>query len=458
MMKSKLWLYAVCCLLVAVSSAQWLETVIPAGGRWSGILAYNAQDNKLYAGNYDSTVLVVDAENNQVIREVTVGTRPVGLLHNWLNDRLYVALGGNTSDTVVVIDGPTDEVRSRIEITGRSLNTLELNDHDNKLYVGSNAAPYTVGIIDCWSDSEAAVVDPPGSNWTHCAMHLDSTNRVYIPVLSSNYVMVLDGATDSIIRDSLRVGRSPICAGVDQWRNKAYFMLWDSDSLVVVDGSADSVVARIQVGYRPLAWAWNWIDDRIYCSTWGDSNLVVIDPVTYRRVEQLVYSRPKHGLFWEPLNNKLYLLSRDTNGVVVLSGSSNQVVATINLPGRPAGYGWNWEQNRLYVACEGGVLAVLRDSGGYAVEEPPTPGRSSGNHNAAATGIGATIVRGVLELPRDITELPGNSDRVPGPTLLDISGRRVLDLHPGANDVRHLAPGVYFVREAQAIRKVLVMR
>ena len=48
--------------------------------------------------------------------------------------------------------------------------------------------------------------------------------------------------------------------------------------------------------------------------------------------------------------------------------------------------------------------------------------------------------------------------------LLDLTGRKVLDLAPGANDVSRLAPGVYFVREAQAqahahaIRKVVITR
>jgi hypothetical protein len=50
--------------------------------------------------------------------------------------------------------------------------------------------------------------------------------------------------------------------------------------------------------------------------------------------------------------------------------------------------------------------------------------------------------------------------------LLDISGRKVLALSPGANDVRGLAPGVYFVREEpqtashkpQAVRKVVLTR
>jgi hypothetical protein len=43
--------------------------------------------------------------------------------------------------------------------------------------------------------------------------------------------------------------------------------------------------------------------------------------------------------------------------------------------------------------------------------------------------------------------------------LLDSSGRKVLDLHPGANDVRALAPGVYFVRDAAdegGTRKIVV--
>ena len=47
--------------------------------------------------------------------------------------------------------------------------------------------------------------------------------------------------------------------------------------------------------------------------------------------------------------------------------------------------------------------------------------------------------------------------------LLDASGRRVLELKPGANDVSALAPGVYFIREvqaqaqAQAVRKVVLV-
>jgi hypothetical protein len=53
----------------------------------------------------------------------------------------------------------------------------------------------------------------------------------------------------------------------------------------------------------------------------------------------------------------------------------------------------------------------------------------------------ATIVRGTIGL----APTPGSSRR--DARLLDISGRTVLDLHPGANSVAGLAPGIYFIAE-----------
>ena len=77
----------------------------------------------------------------------------------------------------------------------------------------------------------------------------------------------------------------------------------------------------------------------------------------------------------------------------------------------------------------------------------------------------ATVIRGVLFLPKMGT-VPEGTVPTFGPSLLDASGRKVMDLHSGANDVRALAPGVYFVRsgpsavsrEPSAVTKVVVTR
>jgi len=64
----------------------------------------------------------------------------------------------------------------------------------------------------------------------------------------------------------------------------------------------------------------------------------------------------------------------------------------------------------------------------------------------------ATTVRRVLTQP----QLASDASAV----LVDLSGRSVTGLHPGANDLSRLAPGVYFIREAkaQAVRKVVITK
>jgi hypothetical protein len=75
-----------------------------------------------------------------------------------------------------------------------------------------------------------------------------------------------------------------------------------------------------------------------------------------------------------------------------------------------------------------------------------------------------TICRGVLVLQARGEKRAARSES----ELLDLSGRKVLDLMPGANDVSRLSPGVYFVRaeplavsrkpSAVTVRKVILTR
>jgi len=83
-------------------------------------------------------------------------------------------------------------------------------------------------------------------------------------------------------------------------------------------------------------------------------------------------------------------------------------------------------------------------SGGVEEREPATAWRPRQ----------AQLIRWVLFLPGAASHQPRAA------RLLDISGRKVMELHAGANDVSRLSPGVYFVREpqAQAVRKVIISR
>ncbi len=92
------------------------------------------------------------------------------------------------------------------------------------------------------------------------------------------------------------------------------------------------------------------------------------------------------------------------------------------------GPGWQYTESRIPISI---VQTGLAERPKRVVTKPlPEP----------------TIVGRVLWLPRDMTDFgSGKSGRVPRPALLDISGRKVMELQQGPNDIGGLAPGVYFV-------------
>jgi hypothetical protein len=101
---------------------------------------------------------------------------------------------------------------------------------------------------------------------------------------------------------------------------------------------------------------------------------------------------------------------------------------------------------------EADAWLVKTDSAGLlAVEEPGTPGTRRAES--------ATILSGTLRCQ------PTANGSQPSAELLDITGRRIMELRSGINDIRHVAPGVYFVyeptadsRQPAAVRKVVVQR
>jgi len=94
-----------------------------------------------------------------------------------------------------------------------------------------------------------------------------------------------------------------------------------------------------------------------------------------------------------------------------------------------------------------------------SIESLPLPTGGAAEPGRSGTQIPEvcpTVVRGVLNLPKSTSSSPSR--------LLDIGGRKVMELHHGANDVRSLAPGIYFVRavsrepSAVSCRKVVIAR
>jgi hypothetical protein len=144
--------------------------------------------------------------------------------------------------------------------------------------------------------------------------------------------------------------------------------------------------------------------------------------------------------------------------VCVIDGTSNVVVARVPVGREPNKLAWDATTGRTYVANYlGSSLSVIRDTASGVAE--------SFKPQASSSKLEATVARGWFWLPRGsgIHAAIGRgleTSPTMGPVLLDVTGRAVMGLQAGPNDVRHLGPGVYFVRPepGQPIRRVIVVR
>ncbi|MEO0107953.1 MAG: YncE family protein [candidate division WOR-3 bacterium] len=194
---------------------------------------------------------------------------------------------------------------------------------------------------------------------------------------------------------------------------------------------------------QPQYLAYNSTNNTIYASGEEGSCIVVIDGPTNRRIARVATQGDAGTMCHSPQNNKVYCANSASDDVTIVDGESNQVLLTISVGDEPTALCHNPTQDRLYTANHSGSsVSVLRGSGGSGAAETPNAGvRTAGR---------SSIIRGSLWMTSE--QKPGLTTQA---VLLDISGRKALGLKPGANDISHLAPGVYFLRHASGLRIII---
>ncbi|MEO0081996.1 MAG: VCBS repeat-containing protein [candidate division WOR-3 bacterium] len=138
----------------------------------------------------------------------------------------------------------------------------------------------------------------------------------------------------------------------------------------------------------------------------------------------------------------------DSLDIVVVSDNSTVMSVTVYEAGVPFSRAvWEWPTYQFDM-CRTGLYRPYRTG----IAQPRT--------QASVRQVAASMVRGVLLLPEGYSDERGAST-----VLLDISGRKMMELAPGPNDIRHLAPGVYFLQQAnqsktrgQGVCKIIVAR
>lgn len=433
-----------CCLLSAIDGAgDSIVGVVPLTVKAENIVL-DTVHNRLYftyASSGSGCVGVVDCAQNVVTSYVYGGMNPYAICYNSNNDRLYWRSGGRS---ITVYDCSTSTKIKKVNASG-DVRMMRLQLGLNKLYVfsyGSGGKP-TIDVVDCDRDSLVKVIHLPADAWYVNEMLLVPEDNT-LWYVGAVYVAAIDCLGDSIIAAAPDTLASSIDACACPEDRKIYAGGNEIALSVNMDkpGEMDTLHERIPGACMmrflsiPGAHKAYWIVNR----SSGSSRLFVIDTRNNTLVDSLWVSPAIAGMCLDHTGNFVYCAALYSAWLVVVDARVDSVVAIVGLPPIIAAEKnplvLNRATNRIYVAQYdvyrfGNEIPVIRDSMLIGLEElvSSSPSRC----------IGPTVVG------------RGTPMRVPGVSeLWDVTGRRVAVLKAGPNDVSRLAPGVYFMREAQA--------
>jgi YVTN family beta-propeller protein len=415
------------------------RTAIPFQRSHPSLLGYNPTSDRLYCLDDLGLVTVLDGNTNAILRALFVGWRAfAGFVWNPLRNKLHFS--APSMDAVYVVDCTSDRIAARVPVGYPT--SLCYNSANDRVYVG-RGDDTLLAVIDCARDSVIRTLPMPGHSEQLAYNRI--SNKIYCLQQFAGAMIVLDGTTDTVVATVPLPERCFLPCFIPP-HNKLYVGSDDNPDIQVVDGAGDSLIETIALPFPTESLFYDLANDRVYV-TLRDSGLNVYDAGSDTLVASLPIAWPStpprdNGRFGDA--NLVYCASQDS--VRVISGTADTIIRSIPVGRNPVSLAWNPARSWLYVANNiGASISVLSDTSLTGIEENLT--RITGRR------LQPTIVRGVLFLP----EAPGLERKAA--SLLDISGRDVLDLHPGANDVRALAPGVYFVRpEPSAVSRRLSPR
>jgi len=420
-------LSAVCYLLSAVCTGQWFEASIVVPGRPTRVL-YNPETDRVYCSCWESDLIAVaDGATNHLVKSLPTGTMPWDLCLGPAG-KLYC---GNLGDTfLTVVDADSDAVMGSVQGVLAAYQ-LRYNPFNNRVYGTTWGSG--VYVVDCGGDTVTSILAIDSAHGH--LFYNTSENDLYVP---STGVAVVDCETDSVVAQVPFVPFGYVHCGMclSRGQGKLYCAGWRDNSVGVIDVQTYALLAQVPVDSEPFSLCWNATEDKVYCANNNGNTIAVIDATSDSIVRRIPVPGGPSVLCLDSANNKLYCGTQGTGSVVVVDCSTDAILTTIDLGGMIMDMAWSHRFGRVYVANRDSCnIAVIRDSVPGGVQETT-------HAVGGSTDLGSAIVRGTLLLPG-----AAGSERPAGSAcLLDISGRKVLDLHAGANDVSGIAPGVYFVR------------
>ncbi len=262
---------------------------------------------------------VTGAQANVVTGNISVGTGPVNIAYDSLDNRMYVA--NQVDNTVSVINCTTNLVVGSPIAVGSSPVAIAYDSLDNRMYV-TNQTDDTVSVINCTTNLVVATISVGTTPFSIAYDSLD--NRMYVGNQYDNTISVINCTTNLVVGSPIAVGSSPVAIAYDSLDNRMYVTNQTDDTVSVINCTTNLVVATISVGTisAPSGVSYNSSNKKIYVTDPNINNVSVITTVADNisaTTNGLTYTQ----ILQELSGNPILLLGQD---LFVLTGNYNQVL------------------------------------------------------------------------------------------------------------------------------------
>jgi len=278
-------------------------------------LCYNSQDHKVYcacANSYEVDVIDCSTDSCTPLY-LGVYRSAIAICYNSVSNKIYCATVGGP--TVFVIDGETDDFLAWLYIAGSYPNGFGYNAMNNKVYCGFND---DVAVIDGVGDSVIGRIPVPFAGGRWWASNYPTGNRMYCANRNNGAVAVIDGQTDSILR-TVTTGALIYGLSFNESRNLVYVDVMDSNAVKLIDATGDSLLpTMVPAGDWPWALLYAPETDELYCADNRGNTVAVIDGSADTLKHLIGVGKKPAALAWNPAYHRLYVANYDNATVSII--------------------------------------------------------------------------------------------------------------------------------------------
>jgi YVTN family beta-propeller protein len=338
---------------VISDSINSVVATIPLRGGPSGV-AFDSRLGEIFVTNTGSNdVSVISDSTNSVIATIPVGGFPQGVAYDSGRGETFVA--NLNSENVSVIDDDSNAVVATVShLPGLSVEGMVYDPLDGEVF----AATTNLVFVDAISDSSNTVVATTGESslgvtGAYVVLALDPTKGLlFLAGAPAGSVGVIAATSDSVT-GSVAVAAYPQAVTYDSG-NGRIFVANRFGGVDVVSDTLHAVIASIP-GLDCTELVFDSAQGKVLCME-GDrfpQYIIAINDTTYQTttVVELHYNGgPVWGVAYDPGKGELFVADSASGNVTVIDDTSNTVVTSIDVGGRPVGLAYDEGRGEVFVA------------------------------------------------------------------------------------------------------------